>query len=194
MIRINLLPVREITAEFGRRQEIMVAGVSLGLALIVLTGLYLIQFRTVSKLEAELVSLTQEINALNAKAKGMGELETRVAELRGKVKVIDDLNKKKTGPVHVMENLSSALPARLWLTQFRETSGNVTMEGLAIDNQTIADFLKALSSSAYFSNVELVETAQVEQEGVPLKKFSLNSQLHYQAQAPSDKKKEAGKN
>lgn len=193
MIRINLLPVREISAEFGRRQELILAGVCLGLTLIVIAGLYLMQFRSVSNLEAELASLTQEINTLNAKAKGVGDIEKKVAELREKLKVIEDLNKKKTGPVHVMESLSSALPARLWLTQFRETSGNVTMDGLAIDNQTIADFLKALSGSPYFQDVELIETSQVEQEGVPLKKFSLSSKVLYQAQAQTDKK-EAGKN
>lgn len=193
MIRINLLPVREISAEFGRRQELILAGVCLGLTLVVIAGLYLMQFRSVSNLEAELASLTQEINTLNAKAKGVGDIEKKVAELREKLKVIEDLNKKKTGPVHVMESLSSALPARLWLTQFRETSGNVTMDGLAIDNQTIADFLKALSASPYFQDVELIETSQVEQEGVPLKKFSLSSKVLYQAQAQTDKK-EAGKN
>ncbi|OGP24365.1 MAG: hypothetical protein A2038_03735 [Deltaproteobacteria bacterium GWA2_57_13] len=200
MIRINLLPVREITAAFGRRQEIMVAGVSVGLIVVVLAGVYLMQLRKISHFEGELAGLRREIEVLNAKAKGVGEMEKKVADLREKVKVIDDLNKKKTGPVRVMENLSSAMPARLWLTQFREASGNVTIDGLAVDNQTIAEFLKALSSSAYFDNVELVETAQVEQEGVSLKRFSLNSNLLYQPPVPSSQtdqkvagKKEVGK-
>jgi len=195
MIRINLLPVREITAAFGRRQEIMVAGVSVGLIVVVLAGVYLMQLRKISHFEGELAGLRREIEVLNAKAKGVGEMEKKVADLREKVKVIDDLNKKKTGPVRVMENLSSAMPARLWLTQFREASGNVTIDGLAVDNQTIAEFLKALSSSAYFDNVELVETAQVEQEGVSLKRFSLNSNLLYQPPVPSSQtdQKVAGK-
>ena len=200
MIRINLLPVREITAAFGRRQEIMVAGVSVGLIVVVLAGVYLMQLRKISHFEGELAGLRREIEVLNARAKGVGEMEKKVADLREKVKVIDDLNKKKTGPVRVMENLSSAMPARLWLTQFREASGNVTIDGLAVDNQTIAEFLKALSSSAYFDNVELVETAQVEQEGVSLKRFSLNSNLLYQPPVPSSQtdqkvagKKEVGK-
>ncbi|MBI2361260.1 MAG: PilN domain-containing protein [Deltaproteobacteria bacterium] len=122
----------------------------------------------------------------------MGELENKVAELRGKLKVIDDLNKKKTGPVRVMESLSGAMPARLWLTQFREASGNATIDGLAVDNQTIAEFMKALSNSAYFKDVELVETAQTEQGGVSLKRFSLSLKLVYQPPEP-DGKKEAAK-
>ncbi|MBI2090629.1 MAG: PilN domain-containing protein [Deltaproteobacteria bacterium] len=193
MIRINLLPVRETAAEFGRRQELTVAIGILGLTVIVLAGLYWIQFRNVSASEAELANLRQELGALDAKAKGVGEMEKKVADLKDKLKVIDTLNKKKTGPVRVMESLSAAMPARLWLTQFREASGNATIDGLAVDNQTIAEFMKALANSVYFNNVELVETAQTELEGVPLKRFSLNSRIIYQPPEP-DGKKEAAKN
>ncbi|MEK7341234.1 MAG: PilN domain-containing protein, partial [Candidatus Binatota bacterium] len=57
--------------------------------------------------------------------------------------------------------------------------------GLAVDNQTVADFLKSLSTFVYFANVDLVETTQVEQEGIPLKKFSIRSQLLYQPPPPA---------
>ena len=193
MIRINLLPFREISAEFGRRQELTVASGILGLTVIVLAGLYWVQFRNVSASEAELANLRQEVEALNAKAKGVGELEKKVAELKEKLVVLDTLNKKKTGPVRIMESLSAAMPARLWLTQFREAGGIATIDGLAVDNQTIAEFMKALANSPYFNNVELVETAQTELEGVSLKRFSLNSRLIYQPPEPNGKK-EAAKN
>ena len=62
-----------------------------------------------------------------------------------------------------------------------------------MDNQTIAEFMKALANSPYFNNVELVETAQTELEGVPLKRFSLNLRLIYQPPEPNGKK-EAAKN
>jgi type IV pilus assembly protein PilN len=191
MIRINLLPFREITAEFSRRQELTLAGVVLGVTLLVLAGVYLMQSRNISRFEAELTSLRQEVEVLNAKAKGVGEMEKKVADLQEKIRIIDQLNEKKTGPVRIMESLSAAVPTRLWLTQFREAGGNVTIEGLAVDNQTIAEFLRALARSAHFNDVELIETAQTEQEGAPLKRFSLNSKLIYQPAAPNGKKEGA---
>lgn len=193
MIRINLLPVREITAEFGRRQEIALATVVLGLTVVVLAGAYWLQVLRIASLTAELTSVRKEVEALNAKAKGVQDVERRIAELKNKLKIIDDLNKNKTGPVRIMESLSSATPARLWLTQFREAGGNVTIDGLAVDNQTIAEFLRALSGSAYFDDVELIETAQTNQAGVALKRFSLRSKLIYQPRKPNGKK-EAAKN
>jgi len=191
MIRINLLPVREIKAEVGRRQELIMAGASLGLTVALLLGLNLYQSYRLSGLEKELAELRKEIEALNLKARGVAELGRKVSDLRGKLNVIEELNKKKTGPVRVMESLSSATPSRLWLTQFKEAGGALAIDGLAIDNQTIADFLKALSGSVYFRDVDLVETTQVEQEGVPLKKFSVKANLSYQP-SPSPALEKAG--
>jgi type IV pilus assembly protein PilN len=183
MIRINLLPVRQIKAEVGRRQELIIAGGSLGLIVALLLGLNLYQSYRLSGLEKQLTELRKEIEALNLKAQGVVELGKKVSDLRGKLNVIEELNKKKTGPVRVMESLSSATPSRLWLTQFKETGGALTIDGLAIDNQTIADFLKSLSGSLYFTGVDLVETTQIEQEGIPLKKFSVKANLSYQPPA-----------
>ena len=184
MIRINLLSVREIRAEFGRRQELTIAGVSLALTLALALGVHLFQSIQLSKLEKEQEGLGKEIGLLNAKVKEVGDLRKNISDLKAKNQVIEDLMKKKTGPVRIMESLSSATPSRLWLMEFKETGGNLAISGLAVDNQTIADFLKALAASAHFKNVELVETTQIEQEGVPLKKFSLKSSLLYQLPAP----------
>jgi Tfp pilus assembly protein PilN len=53
---------------------------------------------------------------------------------------------------------------------------------MAVDNQTVADFLKALQATQYFKDVELVEAAQTQQDKLALKKFSVRSRLLYQPQ------------
>jgi len=125
-------------------------------------------------------------------AKEVTDLQKKAGDLRQKVKIIEDLRKKKIGPVRVMESLSGSTPPRLWLTEFKETGGNLSMNGIAVDNQTVADFLKALSSSEYFKNVELVETSQSEQDKLLLKKFSVRSRLVYQPSAPEPPAKDGG--
>jgi type IV pilus assembly protein PilN len=76
----------------------------------------------------------------------------------------------------------------LWLTEFKENGGSLTVTGMAVDNQTIADFLKALQSSQYFKDVDLVETVQSQQDKQALKKFAVRSRLLYQPQAEPQKK------
>jgi type IV pilus assembly protein PilN len=180
MIRINLLSAREIQAEIGKRQDLTIAAIAVGATLGLILIVFLYQIYRSASLGRELASLRQEIAGLEGQAKEVTELQKKIGDLKQKVNVIEDLSKKKVGPVRVMESLSLAAPDRLWVTEFKETSGNLSMTGMALDNQTVADFLKALAASAYFRDVELVETTQVQQDKLAMKKFSLRSRLLYQ--------------
>lgn len=185
MIRVNLLPVREIEAKVGRKQEALGGSVCLVLILLIAGAVYAYQARQISNLEAELAELQQEITKLNSEVRQVGELQKGVGELKEKNKIIEDLNNKRTGPVQVMESLAGATPARLWLTEFKETGGTVTINGFATDNQTIADFLKTLARIPNFKNVELLESMQTDQDSPAVKKFIIKSNVSYQTPAPS---------
>jgi type IV pilus assembly protein PilN len=190
MIRINLLPVKELKAEVGRRRELTIGVICLGATLAVIAAVYVVQYGRVSMLESELAALRTELTTLTAQAKGVTDLEAKIKEVKGKHQVIEEINRKKAGPVRVMQSLSVATPVALWLTQFKETGGNLTITGVAVDNQTIAEFLKSLGNHPYFQNTELVETTQTEQAGLPPRRFLIKSKLLYQpalAQTDTDK-------
>ena len=190
MIRINLLPVRALKAEVARRQELTIGVMCIVLTSIVIVAFHIIQSSSLSSHEKELAGLQNEIKTLNTNAKGVTNLKKEIGVLKQKLKVIDVLGKKRTGPARVMESLSSAMPPRLWLTEFKESGGNLSISGMAVDNQTIAGFLKALSASPYFENVELGETTQVEKNQQPtLKKFTMRSRLLYRLPDPTPSKK-----
>lgn len=180
MIRINLLSTREIEAEIGRRQEIVVTVLALGGTLAICLVVFLFQFFRTTMLQREFAGLRAEMTAMEGEAKEVNELQVKISSLKQKLAVIDDLSKKKVGPVRVMESLSASTPERLWLTEFKEGGGSLTVTGMAIDNQTIADFLKALQKSQYFRDVELVETIQTQQDKTAFKKFAVKSGLLYQ--------------
>jgi len=146
MIRINLLPVKELKEETVRRRELMIGVLALALTGALVLGVYGYQWRQLSGLETELDELRKELQVLNVKAKNVVELQKKIKEFSSKSKVIEDINKKKSGPVRVMESLSVATPNALWLTEFKETGGNLTITGVAADNQTIAEFLKTMPS------------------------------------------------
>jgi type IV pilus assembly protein PilN len=179
MIRINLLPVKELKAEVSRRRELTIGGTALGVTLIVFGGLYVQQSYRISKLGSEIAGLQSELQTLNVKVKQVGDLQEKVKQLKSKNKIIEDLNKKKVGPARVMESLSVATPTSLWLTEFKETGGKLVINGLAVDNQTVADFLRTLATFSYFSDVELVETTQETQGTGPFKKFSVKALVSY---------------
>lgn len=179
MIRLNLLPVKELLAAQRRRRELTIGGLVLGVAGLIIGLLFAHQYYQLTSLNSEMAALRKEIEALNTKVKQVGDLQNRIKEFTAKHKVITDLNRKKAGPVGVMQSLSEATPTRLWLTEFKEIGGKLTINGIAADNQTVADFLKALAKYPYFRDVELVETAQSAQDSGPFKRFAIKSSVSY---------------
>ena len=181
MIRINLLPIKQLEAEVTRRREVTIGAAVLGIALLALGSLHLLQSFQLSGLETELAQLRGEIQALNTKIKEIGDLQNKIKEARGKNKIIDDLKKKKSGPVLVMENLANATPATLWLTDLKESGGSLALSGLAIDNKTVADFISGLEASKHFKSVELIETTEGVGPTAGFKKFAIKTGVLYQA-------------
>lgn len=190
MIRINLLPVKELQAEVTRRRQLIIGGGVLGLTAILLIGIHLLQSYRLSSLETELAGLRADLQTLNTKIKEVGDLQTRIKDLRGKNKIIADLNKKKSGPVLVMESLANAAPAALWLTDLKEAAGSVTLNGVASDNKSIADFMTSLEASKHFKSVELIESTQGIGPTAGFKKFAIKTAVTYQPAepAPADSK------
>jgi type IV pilus assembly protein PilN len=106
-------------------------------------------------------------------------IQQQQKELEAKLNVITQLEARSGGPVKVMADLSGAMPDKLWLTEFSETGGTVKMSGYSVDEQTIADFLRKLGTSSFFTGVDLEETTQVTQENIKQKKFTLKAQVNY---------------
>jgi type IV pilus assembly protein PilN len=187
MTRINLLPVKETQRAIGRRQQLSVALLALVLALLVMIIPYMLQGRTLSRLDADIDQLRAEVKKLDQQTREIQDLDKKRKELEAKLKVIDDLNRKRVGPVHILEDLSSATPEKLWLVDFIDAGGQATMTGMALDNQTIAVFMRQLEASKYFFDVDLVETSQSQPirggasgaDGGGLKKFIIKAHLDY---------------
>jgi type IV pilus assembly protein PilN len=183
VIRLNLLPVRQLNAESDRRRDLTVAGISLAVTALILLGIYLYQSAQLSQLAIELPSIRKEVEVLNGKVKELGNLEAKIKELRSKHKVIEDLRGQKMGPTLVMDSLAAAIPSSLWLIELKQNGGSLIINGLAMDNQSVAEFIKSLSRSGHFRNVELIETTQADPKTGPYKKFSVQSAISYRRPA-----------
>jgi type IV pilus assembly protein PilN len=179
VIRVNLLPVREVEAEAGRRQDTRLIGLCVVLIAAMLGAIEVWSRMALAPLQAEHSKLQAEIVALDTKTKELTKLETERKDLEEKLKTIATLEAKKIGPVQVLADLSDAAPEQVWLLEFKEAGGLATITGLGLDDQTIANFMRNLAASRYFDGVDLVETTQSEQDGVQLKRFVVNARLSY---------------
>lgn len=177
MIRINLLPIKTSRRQEAVKGELVMAGVAAGAVLVVLLGLQFALTSRVGTIEAENAVLNTELKQLEASVKDVENLEQMKADVMKKLGVIKRLKANKSGPVHMLDQLSQATPEKLQLQSLDERDGRIELTGIAVSNEVISQFLSNLERSEYFTDVFLNEIDQSDKDGVKLKDFSITARL-----------------
>lgn len=167
MIRINLLPLREAERAVGRRNQMSLVALGATISALIMVVPYMIQGRQMGQIEEQIRVTQDEIQVYNKKVAEVRDLDRLRADVQAKLQVVQDLNDKRIGPARVLRDLSIATPENLWLLDFNEGNANATLTGMALDNETIARFMRQLSASDYFVAVDLVETSRRTAAEVP---------------------------
>ena len=174
MIRINL-----IRGKRKKGKEINFDFLYLLVPLAVLAGVFffhqtqtarLEQLGTdIQKAEATIVRLKREIGEVE-------KFKVRKAELQKKVDIISDLQSNRTGPLRIFEALSASVPEKCWIDSLKIEGRKVTLAGMALNNNTIANFMTALGQSGRFSDVKLGSADAAKYLDANLVKFNLTFQ------------------
>jgi type IV pilus assembly protein PilN len=185
MIRINLLPVRAAQKKEALRGQITILILSMVATVLACGGVYAAML---VQINAEKDAKATKENELLQLKKAIGEVDhfkKLQSELQEKLSILDKLKQGKTGPVRLLDSLSSALPEKLWLTSFKESGGTINIGGLGMNEETVAEFMRNLEESPTFRNVELQVTEQTSQaEGPRLQKFELSCAVETPVAAP----------
>jgi type IV pilus assembly protein PilN len=174
MIRINLLPVRAAQKKEKLRSQLSIFFLCLILVCIVCGALYVQKMNAINGLEDEIAVIQQKNNDLKKIIGQVKDFEKKKADLEQKLAILQTLKDGKTGPVHLLDDLSSSLPEKLWLTKFSEKGGSIHLEGVADNENIVAEFMRNLDSSPYYKNIELAVTEQTKAGDAKMQKFTLN--------------------
>ncbi|MEJ2187894.1 MAG: PilN domain-containing protein [Acidobacteriota bacterium] len=77
-------------------------------------------------------------------------LEARREALRHKIEVINELKQNQRGPVRIMDEVSRALPDLVWLTKLTLKGNSLTLTGIAMDENPVANYISNLDASPFF--------------------------------------------
>lgn len=180
MIRINLLPVKAAQKKEKLRGQLFVVFLALVVTVALCGSAYMYLLNKVQDAQAEIDQKRFEISKLMKTIGEVNQFKKRQQELRAKLDIMDKLEAARSGPVHLLDDLYKAMPGKLWLTSFSEKGGRAKLEGVGVNEETVALFMRNLDNSEYFKNVELKVTQLVVQDGNKFQKFSLecNTQLN----------------
>ena len=126
--------------------------------------------RDSARLDQEISSAQQETQRLHSVIQQVLQFEQRRAQLQQRVALIEELRRNQTGPVHMLDQISRALPDMLWLTGLKQGAdpNEVLIEGRSTSLTGLSDFVANLEASGYFKrSVEIVSTQVESIKGPP---------------------------
>src|SRR5262249_27395620 len=104
------------------------------------------------------------------------KFETRKAQLQQRVTLIEQLRRGQTAPVHILDELSKAVPDRLWLISLLQRGSDFTIEGRTTTLTGLSDFVSNLEASPWFKKrVEIVDSAVDQGPNGDLVRFSIRA-------------------
>lgn len=189
MIKVNLLADRQAKDRMIIQQQ-LVMGFILIMASVLLCGFWF-QVKT-NKISDTNQKITDAKIAL-AKQKKIRDqvmaMEKREKMIKAMLKAIDELMAIKRGPTIYYDNLNKILPPEIWVTTLVDNSGAFLVNGYSFSNNAIAQFMKNMENSEYFSGVNLQIINKTKFGAETLKMFKVNSRASFGKAVVKKKKK-----
>ena len=155
-------------------------GAALGLGVIVCIGMQLWVSSQVTRERERVVQAQAERARLAETVKEIDAYRAEEKSISRKLAIIEQLERSRIGPVRIMDEVATRIPERLWLTSMKLRAGTLRIEGLSLDNETIAAFMTSLEASDYVEAVDLKATRLRLEDGVKLNEFTIEARQQRQ--------------
>ncbi len=220
MIRINLLPYVSEKKKESARNQVFVFLVYLALIIGAVAWYNSHLNGAITDLNAKIDYTKKELDRFQKIVAKVEAIRKQLDLLNQKLTVIEELNAGRGASFRLLDNMNEMIiKDRMWLARFEAveritviTSGkgksakreekvetHLTIEGIALDNKTVADFMTQLENATkelgeedfnVYSNVKLVTLQHMTlrpdkaREEINLKRFQVTCQKERMASAP----------
>jgi len=174
MLRINLLPIRQLKKRAKARNQIISFSTLLVFLLLILGAVAFLQATQVNNIKTSITKLQKEKQRYAPILAEMKKFEQAKKDLENKIAIIKKLKRDSAITVHILDEVARKVDSkRMWLKSLKQQGASLTLSGVALDNRTIAQFMDALKKSPYISGVSLSNATLAKVSGRDLKSFSL---------------------
>jgi len=175
MLKINLLPVRQLKKRAKAKKQLFGMAFLLLFVLALLATAGVLQAQKITRLETEISALNQKKESYTPTLNKIAQLKKDREELTRKTEIINKLKTDSSLTVRVLDEVAARIDnQRMWLEALQQQNATLTLSGVALDNQTIAQFMDKLKASPIVQDVTLTSSLQKVVSGRNLKSFELN--------------------
>jgi Tfp pilus assembly protein PilN len=150
------------------------------------------------KLNRDTVSIDGKLRAADAENRRLSEVKTRYLErekikdfYKRRVDIIDQLHNNQSGPVNLLATIAKTVNSTddVWLSSMADEGPRISLKGVALSVHGVADLMRNLQRTGYFSSVDIKETYQDEKvKDMQAFVFTLICEKPGQAAPPPSKK------
>jgi type IV pilus assembly protein PilN len=144
----------------GAMQAYLLLGIFMGGAILVCLGLFFYVSGQIRELDTKIAAAEQRQRELQEIKRQVDALELKRATFQRKVDLIERLKAEQSGPVHMLDEVSKALPDFVWLTSLDQTGTAVRFAGQSNGLTSVADFISNLERSGWFPSVDLASSTE----------------------------------
>ena len=177
MMRINLLPHRQIKRAERQREFGLMALMAAGAACaVVFLGWQFLgaqkdfQLERNGRLEKAITSLDKEIT-------GIKDLKDQISNVLERKQIVENLQTNRSQSIVILDELTRQLPEGLYLKSIKQTGNLITLEGVADTNARVATLVRNLSVSNWMESPNLVEIKSITVNNIKQNEFMLNVSL-----------------
>jgi type IV pilus assembly protein PilN len=181
MIQINLLPAR-VRRKRDAIKLFTLAYLGCIVLMIAAIGLlWMVQSQRIKSLQARLTSVQNEVNQYAKFDQMLKDIKQQKELVEKKRTIIENLQKDRDTIVRVLALLSVQLPPEeIWFERLAQSSNTMTLDGVALSNESIADFMRNLESSPYVEkgSVNLTHSRQKVISNMKLREFQVTYRFY----------------
>ncbi len=204
MIRINLLPAKGSSGS-GAAASSGFGGLSMGTSseglaytddvkkdalvklIIILLGpiaLYIYEMNNIPGIVAQISQKQQVLDELKifneqsaASVAEIKKFKENEAQIESRISALEKISHDRYREVKIMDLFQAIMPERAWLTRMSINADKIEIRGLAMSDSEVRYILDSLTKSALVMDVKLVDSSEVEQDGITLKRFEISCSL-----------------
>ena len=180
MIRINLLPLRAKKRKVTVRHFFLAYLATIAVTVALIGGIWIYQEARIHSLNDQLGQIKTEVDKYAKYEPLLQEVIRKKQLIEKKLEIIKDLQRDRDTIARMMALISAEIPAeKIWLEKLVQSGTTMTLDGVALSNEAIAEFMRNLESSPYVvkGTVNLTHSRQTLMSNMKLREFQLTYQF-----------------
>ncbi len=192
MIRVNLLPHREIRRKHQQQQFFIMLGVVVAIGAGIWFAVHIYLEDQFDNQVSRNKYLQSEIEKLDKQIAEIQKLKDQTAALLARKRVVETLQGTRSEVVHLLDQLVRQLPDGVYLKGIKQAGTRVTITGLTQSQARVSTLMRNLEASPHLENPGLIEIKSGQQGPLRVNEFIMNINIT-RAKVEEDTRKPAPK-